>query len=64
MTHVKYIQEFYCGFCDRKVKRGEERINGYGQARCPKDGNLLRPRARGKPIAVKLYSIKRKWMLK
>jgi len=55
MTHVKYVEEFYCGFCGRKVKQGEERINGNGQARCPNDGNLLRSRARGKNNAIIQY---------
>ena len=48
MAQVDYIEEFYCGFCGRTVKQGEERRNGNGQARCPRDGNLLRSRPRGK----------------
>ena len=48
MARVEYIEEFYCGFCGRTVKQGEERRNGNNQARCPKDGNLLRSRPRGK----------------
>ncbi|GAI69929.1 unnamed protein product [marine sediment metagenome] len=45
-----FAVEYYCGFCGRKVKHGEEKYYKDKNPRCPRDGNILRhiPRTKKK----------------